>query len=167
MEVGKRMKAVSKINDGVAFVEKVLLVIMLSAMLVLGFLQVLMRFVFKSPLAWSEGLLTYLFVWSSFLGAALGMKTMSHFCIDALVDALPDTVQRIIEKFIYLLLIVLSVFIVRKGIGLALAQQMIRMPMMKGSMMWPYLSVPVAFGFIGIHSVCNLILSFQKGGAEK
>lgn len=157
------MKAVSKINEGVAVVEKILLIVMLAVMLVLGVLQVLMRFVFKSPLAWSEGMLTYLFVWSSFIGAALGMKTMSHFCIDALVDALPLGVQRVIEKGIYVLLIVLSVFIVWKGYGLAIAQQMIRMPMMKGSMMIPYLSVPVSFAFIGIHSLCNLFLSFQGG----
>ncbi len=160
------MDIVRKINGGVVKVEKVVLAVMLIVMMILAFLQVLLRFVFKSPLPWSEGLLTYLFVWSSFIGAALGMNTMEHFCIDALVDLLPEKVQRIIEGFIYLLLLSVSVFLVYKGYGLAIAQKMIRMPSMKASMVMPYMCIPVSFCLIAIHSLCNLILMFDRKKEE-
>ena len=156
------MDFVRKVNGGVVAFEKVILVIMLVVMMILAFLQVLLRFVFKSPLPWSEGLLTYLFVWSSFIGAALGMNRMEHFCIDALVDALPKKVQRVIEGFIYLLLVAVSVFIIYKGWGLVLMQKMIRMPSMKASMVLPYMSIPFSFALIAIHSLCNFILMFEK-----
>lgn len=156
------IKIVKKINDGITSLEKVLLVLMFSALIVLGILQVLLRSVFKTPLSWSESLLTYLFIWSAFIGAAMGMNKMEHFCIDALIDLLPSTIQRIVEQLIYLLLIVISAFVVRYGIGLALTQRMVFMPTIKATMMWPYLSLPFSFLLIGLHSIANFICGFER-----
>ncbi len=156
------IKVVKKFNNGVTVLEKVILVLMFSALIILGILQVLLRSVFKTPLAWSEGLLTYLFIWSSFVGAAMGMNKMQHFCIDALVDLFPQFVRHIIEQLIYVLLIVISVFVVYYGTKLALAQRMVFMPTIRATMMWPYLSLPFSFLLIGLHSVSNFICGFGR-----
>ena len=160
-------KLVRKFNAGVVTFEKAVLIIMFSGLIILGILQVLMRELFKAPLAWSESLLTYLFIWSSFIGAALGMNKMQHFCIDALVDQFPKPLQRIIEKGIYLLLVAISVFVVYKGTKLAIAQQMVMMPTIKATMMWPYLSLPFSFLLVGLHSVSNFLCSFEKEESAK
>ena len=41
------------------------------SMLIFGFLQVFARFILKSPIGWSEELLTYSFTWASFIGASM------------------------------------------------------------------------------------------------
>ncbi|MCI8597815.1 MAG: TRAP transporter small permease [Lachnospiraceae bacterium] len=161
------VKIVKKFNNGVTMVEKVLLVLMFSALIVLGILQVLLRSVFKAPLAWSEGMLTYLFIWSSFVGAAMGMNKMQHFCIDALVDLFPKIVRYLIEQMIYVLLVVISIFVVYYGTKLALAQRMILMPTIRATMMWPYLSLPFSFLLIGLHSISNFICGFERKEEEQ
>ena len=60
------IKVVKKINNGIVAFEKVLLVIMMAAIIVLAVLQVLSRSVFKAPITWSEGLCgtsNYSFAW--------------------------------------------------------------------------------------------------------
>ena len=46
--------------------------LVMTVMLVVVTLQVWYRFVLNDPLAWSEELARYLFVWSSFIGSAVG-----------------------------------------------------------------------------------------------
>ena len=49
-----------------------------AVLVVVGFAQVLFRFVFESPLSWSEELIRYVFVWSVFLTAAIAFRLDLH-----------------------------------------------------------------------------------------
>jgi TRAP-type C4-dicarboxylate transport system permease small subunit len=57
--------------------------ILVVALAVVVFVQVFNRYVLKTPLAWSEDLAMLLFQWVAFLGAAIGVKRMRHFGIEA------------------------------------------------------------------------------------
>ncbi|MFA6433052.1 MAG: TRAP transporter small permease [Candidatus Paceibacterota bacterium] len=57
--------------------EKILFVL-LSAMTVIVFAQVLSRYVFHTPLYWTEEAARYLQIWIVFLGASVGIRRGAH-----------------------------------------------------------------------------------------
>lgn len=65
-------------------------------MVLLTFGQVLMRYVFNSPLTWSEELVSYLFAWASLLGACLVTSERSHMNIPLLGQHLSPRGQRLL-----------------------------------------------------------------------
>lgn len=66
-----------------------LLVLMLAAMVVLVFGNVLMRYVFNSGITESEELARWLFVWMTFLGAIVALRENGHLGTDMLTSRLP------------------------------------------------------------------------------
>ena len=62
---------------------------LVAAMTFTSFLQVICRYVFNSPLVWSEELARYLFVWIGLVGAGAAVRTGGHFGLDLLVRNLP------------------------------------------------------------------------------
>ena len=64
------------------------LLITFSAMVVIVFAQVLFRYVFEHPLAWSEELARYLFVWATFLGASVAFYDNTNINVSLFVESL-------------------------------------------------------------------------------
>ncbi len=65
----------------------------LLVMVTVTFAQVLFRYLFQAPLAWSEEAARFLLMWLAALSAAYGFKNGSHFALRFLVDRLPDTAK--------------------------------------------------------------------------
>jgi len=81
-----------------------------AAIVVLVFLGVLSRFVFAHPMAWSEELARYLFLWAALVGAASGCRNNQHGGIPLLVHKFSPLWQRGVEFFVTgLVLVVLGV----------------------------------------------------------
>jgi TRAP-type transport system small permease protein len=66
---------------------KVVLLFM-SALVILVFTEVLLRYVFSSGMVWAEELERYLFVWLMFLGIAVGIYKQKHIAITTLTEKL-------------------------------------------------------------------------------
>ena len=64
----------------------IFLSVAIFAMTLIIFLQVISRYIFNSPLVWSEELSRYLFVWISFLAIADAVRTKSHIALSILTD---------------------------------------------------------------------------------
>ncbi len=147
------MGIISKINKIVLTFEKILLLVLLIGMLIFGFLQVFSRFILKSPIGWSEELLTYSFTWVSFIGASMAIYTKSHFSVDLLMKKVPSAIVRPINIFTWILIIVFSLFILIMGAKLTVANSIQRMNILPISMAWAYLSMPVCGAFIFLHGI--------------
>ena len=78
------MKALKNLNDKLAAVIKVTSIIFYIVMLITASLQIVMRFVFKSPLAWTDEVSKYTFVWGTMLGCAYLVRTQGHSSVQAL-----------------------------------------------------------------------------------
>jgi len=78
-----------KLNDLFFRVAEMLLVVMLAAMVVMVFGNVVLRYGFNSGIISSEELSRFLFIWITFLGAVVAMKDNAHLGVDTLVRALP------------------------------------------------------------------------------
>ena len=68
--------------------------LLLAAMTILTFTQVVLRYVFNSGLLWALEGTTYLFAWLVLLGVSYGIRTHSHIGIDAGVKLLPMPARR-------------------------------------------------------------------------
>ena len=64
------------------------------AMVVFTFAQVVMRYIFNSPLTWSDELVSYLFAWASLLGACLVTGERGHMNIPLLGQSLSTEGQK-------------------------------------------------------------------------
>jgi TRAP-type C4-dicarboxylate transport system permease small subunit len=63
-------------------VEKFLVAAMLSTMILLAFLQIILRNVFNTGIAWGDPLVRYLVLWVGFIGASLASKEGKHITME-------------------------------------------------------------------------------------
>ena len=72
-------------------------VIVMLALLVLTFVGVLRRYIFRSPIARMEEMQAMMFLWTIFLAAGAAFRTGGHVAIEIVVEALPKKEGRVIE----------------------------------------------------------------------
>jgi len=149
-------KFLGRIVEDVCFI----LVIVLAAVV---FFQVFNRFILKAPLAWTEELAMLLFQWVVFLGAAVGVKRMSHFGIDLVVEMLPQKTRRRMERIIPLSIGAIALTLIIEGIELLKLTQFQGYTTMPFSHAWATAAMPVS-GFL---MILYLIQHEIKGRREK
>lgn len=84
---------------------------------VLVFAGVLSRFVFAHPMAWSEELARYLFLWAALVGAASACRNNQHGGIPLLVHRFPQSWQRGVEIFVATLVVVVLAVLAWQSFG--------------------------------------------------
>ena len=87
------MNVINKINKGMYEGEKAIAIVSFISMMGIMFLQVFFRYVVKSSIAWTEEAMRYLFVVSSFFGAACCSYEGKHVVIDFLGTILEHFVK--------------------------------------------------------------------------
>jgi len=137
-----------------------LLVIVLAAVV---FFQVFNRFILKAPMAWTEELAMLLFQWVVFLGAALGVKRMSHFGIDLLMEKLPQNSRRRLEMIIPFSIGAIALTLIIEGIRLLKLTQFQGYTTMPFSHAWATAAMPVS----GLLMILYLIRHKIKEWREK
>lgn len=103
-----------RVIDGYCRAIGYLIAAMLAVMVVLVFGNVVMRYAFNSGFTISEELSRWLFVWLTFLGAVIALRSNSHLGTDMLVGRLGPTGKRICMG-ISLLLMLYCLWLLFKG----------------------------------------------------
>ena len=98
--------------------EPVLLVVSSIAMTAIVFIQVVMRYVFKSAFPWAEEIARYLFIWIIYLGISYSCRTRRHVRVTFVINRLNETPRRVIILFGDLLFFIYCLFIVIYGVRL-------------------------------------------------
>ena len=80
------------------------------------FLQVLFRYALKVSFPPLEEIVTFSFIYTIFLGAAVGMKRMEHLNIDFLLKRAPQNLRKYFDFAILLGTTLFLVFVVKEGI---------------------------------------------------
>jgi len=87
---------VGKVFVWVDRVEEGLIALLLTAMTLISFTQVIARYVFNYSFVWALELVTYLFGAMIFLGISYGVRVGSHIGVDALVRTLSPGKARVV-----------------------------------------------------------------------
>jgi TRAP-type C4-dicarboxylate transport system permease small subunit len=107
---------------------KALVAILLAAMVVLVFGNVVMRYAFNSGISVSDELARWFFVWMVFFGAIVGLREHTHLGVDTLIRALPPLGRRLCFIASHGLMIVASLLLVQGSWAQTLINWNVRAP---------------------------------------
>jgi len=91
-----------RVDEVIDRVEQTLIVTFLSFMILLAFLQIVLRNFFNTGLNWGDSLLRNLVLWIGFIGATLATKEGKHINIDVVSRWLPSLGKNIITLITHL-----------------------------------------------------------------
>lgn len=89
------MKVLRTLSSILLAVERTLVVSILAVMVVLAFLQVVLRNVFDTGILWADTFLRHMVLWIGFLGASLAAEAERHIGIDIITRFLAKKLQHI------------------------------------------------------------------------
>lgn len=128
------------------------------------FLQVLVRFVFKYPLPWTEEIARIAFVYCIFIGATIAVRENSHLSVDFLLVILPKKVARAAVFAGMLLVGMFLAFVTWQGTVLVLATGVQMTPVMQLPFKYVYLILPVSGALMLLYLVSNLLALLRRKG---
>ncbi|MGD8227300.1 MAG: TRAP transporter small permease [Desulfobacteraceae bacterium] len=151
----------SRISDFLNHACELALIILLGAMALVVFLQVLFRYVLHLPLFWTEEFARYCLVWASLLGAAIALKRGEHIAVTFLLDTFPKRAARVLSMVAQASVILILAVMVWGGIKLVLVTSAQISPALRISMAVPYLALPVGAVIMLIHTLSSMV---QRAG---
>ncbi|MGI6069056.1 MAG: TRAP transporter small permease [Blautia sp.] len=104
--------------DKVKNIDFILSGICLAALVTLTILGVVMRYVVHNPFTWLEEVQKGLMVWISFYAGSIAFRTGGHVAIEILVDAMPISLQKVMEHVIEAVVVVTLLFVAYNGASL-------------------------------------------------
>ena len=114
------LKMFSKALDKVEKALKTIVVMTLVVFTILVAIQVFSRYLFNSPITWSEQAARYLFVWMILLEMPILVRTKSNMAFTLLTNKLPKGVQTIIQIIITVLICVFAIFYLDASVQLCM-----------------------------------------------
>lgn len=84
----------SGIGGFVNAIEEALIALILAAMTIITFANVIARYVFNSNILWALETTVFLFAWLVLLGASYCIKTRTHLGVDVMINALSPGARR-------------------------------------------------------------------------
>ena len=131
--------------------------VLLGLMTVSVLAGVLFRYVFRSPIGWTEEISRYLMIWAASLAVSMGVKRSEHIGITVLVDSIRNRVVKIaLLVFIDLLVLAFLVVMIGQSIHMVQEARFQVTQSFRASMFVPTLSVPVAMTLAGLQIVFKL-----------
>ncbi len=92
-----------------------------AVMLAAASLQIVMRFVFQTPLAWTDEVARYCFIWSTMLGCAYLVQKGGHSSVELLGNALTGQAKCFHGILVDLLCLFFYAVVIKGGITLVQA----------------------------------------------
>jgi TRAP-type C4-dicarboxylate transport system permease small subunit len=151
--------------------EQVLLVVFLGSMVLLAFLQVVLRNVFGTGIIWADVIVRHLVLWSGFVGAALATGGERHISIDALTKFFSERVRHVVFIFTSAFAAIVCYYLAEAGWTYMLEERLNGGELVLGIQTWVALSViPAGYILIALHFavkvVENAAASFTKKEAR-
>ncbi len=158
----------SIISKIIGFINQSIAAFGISAGVALAFGNVVVRYVFDGSLTWAAELTTYLFLWSTFFGAAYCFKEDAHISIDILLQKVkPQTAKFLVLLSYTITLVFLSAV---SYYGYEYLQLVIELEETSVDLEMPmwiiYLVIPVSFAF-SAYRVLEKIIETIKTPANK
>jgi tripartite ATP-independent transporter DctM subunit len=119
-------------------------------------IQVINRYFLNNPLPWTEELARILFVWITFLGALLGLRTNAHINVNSFVNRLKPEAKSIITGIMVCLSAFYFFYLLRIGIEIVQKTYKIFTPAMDVSFSYIYSAIPLSAGIMLLYFLFEL-----------
>ena len=147
-------------------IEKALDAVLVFMMIVMAgavVLQVTSRYVFNNPTSWSEELARYLFVWITFLGAAVVIRKRRHVDVTVLTDRLPPGAAKVVYLVSDAAVLFMLGALTWAGAGLAIMAHRQLSAAMDLPMSLAYSAMPIGTGLMFVFLVATMIWEWKEG----
>ncbi len=85
----------------------------LTGSILVMLMQVVLRRAFNRPIIWAEDLTVFIFVWITFLGAAVLYQRKAMTSVDSLIVCLPKKIRRIACVFVDVVVVATSAYLIK------------------------------------------------------
>lgn len=144
--------------------EEIVSITLFAILVVVIFLQVVMRYVFNSSPSWAEELGKYVFVWLSWIGVSLGARYGEHIKITLLTQKLSFRSSHICN--IVSDVIVIAICAVTLHYGIIVCDMLLNVNIMNSALKinqaWGHAAVPVGCGLMILRSLQSMFDSIRK-----
>ncbi len=141
---------------------KYLLTFLVGLLTVSVFLQVLIRFVFKYPLPWTEEVSRIAFVYSIFVGATIAVRQKAHLNVDFVLVVLPPGVARTVKLVGTVLVGIFLVYMTWQGIAFVQATGVQVTPVMQVPFRYLYLIIPSSGALMLLYLILGTIDELRR-----
>lgn len=151
------MKVIKFLNDKF---EEYILMCTLTVTVFLIFLQVVMRYIFKNSLSWSEELARYIFLWQAWISTSYAVKKSKHIRVEIINKYFSAKGRNILELCVLVVWAAFSIFFSYESLKLTISVFRLGQssPAMGIPMGYVYASVPVGCLLMGIRLIQEIYL---------
>lgn len=166
--VGLIRRVATRADAALSFCEVAFIGLAIAFASLVLFANVVLRYVFLSPISWAEELSIYLVIWIVFIGGSVLVRTGGHITVDLLPRALGPALRRALHALV--LVLALGFFAVLFHYGLSHTLRVMaagqRTPIMLAPMWLTYMAVPVGAGLMFLRAAQMLWRTLTAGPPE-
>lgn len=131
--------------------------------IVLVFLNVILRYIFKSSSTWIEEAVRYLIIWTTFIGSAVCFRKGSHMGIDLIFSLTKGPVKKAIEIFGLIASFIFMIFLFKYGLDLVLFTKKTGQitPSLEIKLFWIYMGIPLGAFLSGVEIIKALFIKIK------
>ena len=123
---------------------------------------VFFRYVMNSALPWAEEADRYLFIWLSFIGAAITMRHQAHIAVDIVVRSFKPALREWIAMLTHLCVLAFLVVVFWASERVIEVTSMTRTAATDIPMSWVYMAVPAGCVLIAIETLRLMARSLRR-----
>ena len=127
------------------------LILILAAMSVIIFSNVVLRYTTNQSIEWAEEVARHMMIWLTFIGCGPVLRYGGHIAIDNLQDSLPPRAAQILRVLIALLITGFCAFCIWFGLQYMDRTQYQSTPATQISFAWIYMALPLGMTMTLIH----------------
>ena len=131
-------------------------VVLLVAEVVILLMGVTARYVFRTPLIWSDELASILFLWLAMFGAAVALQKTTHMRLTYAAERLPPRARAVAEVLAVAVPLLFCALLMRPALDYADDQSFMQTPALGWSGLVRALAMPVGLGLIGLSALAEL-----------
>ncbi len=156
----------NKLENIVSKIVVIFVVVFLSAMIALGFIQVILRNFFASGISWADVTVRHLVLWVGFFGAVLATIQNRHITLDVFSRILPERIKKYVQSLIYFGSAVVCGALAHASYKFVASERLMGEFLFGGMpVWWAQVVIPVTFGVMGLLFVVRVILSPKDEGS--
>ncbi len=137
-------------------------IVIFSIMLISVVMQVLFRYVLKTPLIWIEEITRFLLIWAVFIGSVVAQKKVVHPRVDFVIDLLPKRLAKKVNIFLDLIVLLFCISMLYYGFQLALVLKNLYTPTLGISLFYLYISIPVTATAMAVNQMGFIREAFRS-----
>ncbi len=130
--------------------------IIISAMALDVFVEVIFRYLLLLPLFWTEEVARYCLVWSSLLAAGIALKRGQHIAVTFVAERFPEGIRALAALGGEIFTAAMLAVILWGGIHLVILTHHQLSPAMRLPMSLPYMAIPMGSAIMLLHALTSI-----------